>query len=179
MLNSNSSRRFVSILATGLFLIVGGIALATAEKPAAEKDWTKTPYEGSEQDVLDLMAFYKSIELSPEQEQVREAALRDMPAPCCSNFSAATCCCECNLSRSLWGLAKHLIADRGADAGQVRSAVESWVAALNPEGYEGRTCSTGQCNLPFKEDGCGGMAETHLIYDRKPGDGHGAGHRHH
>ena len=177
MLNSTSSRWLASLLALSLFLVVGGVTLATAEKTTSEKDWTKTPYEGTEQDVLDLMAFYRSIELTPEQEQVREAALRDMPAPCCNNFSAATCCCECNLSRSLWGLAKHLIADRGADATQVRSAVESWVAALNPGGYEGRTCTTGQCNLPFKEDGCGGMAETHLIYDREPGGN--AGHRHH
>lgn len=161
---SMSRKRIVLLLALSL-LLVGGFTFATAEKSAAEKDWTQTRYDGSEEEVRTLMAFYSSIQLTPEQEQVREAALRDMPAPCCNNFSAATCCCECNLSRSLWGLAKHLIADRGADAKLVRSAVEAWVSALNPAGYEGRTCMTGKCSLPFKAGGCGGMAEDHLIYD--------------
>ena len=87
-----------------------------------------------------------------------------MPAPCCSNFSAATCCCECNLSRSIWGLSKLLITEHKADAEQVRKAVEGWIEALNPSGYEGKTCTTGRCNLPFKDEGCGGMQEDRLMH---------------
>ena len=129
-----------------------------------QTDWTAGEYEGSREQVLELMGYYKSIQLTPEQEAIRKQALASMPAPCCNNFSAATCCCECNLSRSLWGLSKLLITEHQADAEQVRAAVEGWIEALNPSGYEGNTCTTGRCNLPFKMGGCGGMQEHRLHY---------------
>ena len=49
------------------------------------------------------------------------------------------------------------------DAGQVRDAVNALVEVLNPSGYEGNTCTTGRCNLPFKQGGCGGMNKDQLL----------------
>lgn len=142
-----------------LALLTGGLAA-----DSTETDWTSGSYEGSREQVLELMELYKSIELTPEQETIRRQALDEMPAPCCNNFPAATCCCECNLSRSLWGLSKVLITEHGAGAEEVSKAVTAWIEALNPDGYEGRTCMTGSCNRPFKQGGCGGMNADHLIY---------------
>lgn len=152
-----------------LFLIASmavsaGSLVANSDSESAATDWTAGEYEGSREQVLELMGYYRSIELTAEQEAVRRQALDSMPAPCCNNFSAATCCCECNLSRSIWGLSKLLITEHQANAEQVRAAVEGWIAALNPTGYEGDTCSTGRCNLPFKHDGCGGMQEHRLMH---------------
>ena len=147
--------------------ILGCLALAAGSLLAAsetETDWTAGKYEGSREQTLELMGYYSSIQLTPEQEAVRKEALASMPAPCCNNFSAATCCCECNLSRSIWGLSKLLITEHKADAKQVRKAVEGWIEALNPSGYEGKTCTTGRCNLPFKDGGCGGMQEHRLMH---------------
>lgn len=109
------------------------------------------------------MGYYESIELTPEQQEVKRAALGEMPAPCCSDFSAYTCCCECNLSRTIWGLSNHLIAERGHDAAQVRDAVEEWVATINPDGYSGQVCTTGGCGRAFQHDGCGGMLAGQLV----------------
>ncbi len=144
--------------------LCSGLLFAASEGEAGDTDWTSGNYEGTREQTLELMGYYKSIELTTEQEGIRLEALSSMPAPCCGNFSAATCCCECNLSRSIWGLSKLLITEHKADATKVREAVEAWIAALNPEGYEGRTCNTGRCNTPFKADGCGGMSEHNLIH---------------
>ena len=142
------------------------VLIGSAESPAGQGDrWLAGQFSGSRTEVQALMQHYEAIQLTAEQEKIRRTALQPMPAPCCNNFSAATCCCECNLSRSLWGLSKFLIVEKEADAEQVRAAVEAWVQALNPSGYEGKTCSTGQCNLPFKQGGCGGMNKARLIYD--------------
>jgi hypothetical protein len=160
------TRRRNQLFATllSVFLLAGlGFGLG-AWAGEGEVDWSSGKYTGSEEEVLTLMAFYDSIQLTAEQEAVRQEALGPLPAACCNEFSMATCCCECNLSRSIWGLSKHLIAERGADAEQVRGAVQAWVATINPGGYEGKTCMTGQCGKPFKEDGCGGMNKHHLVH---------------
>ncbi len=152
-----------ALLLASAALLAGGL-LASSETGTGT-DWTAGKYEGSREQTLELMDYYAAIELTSEQEAIRQEALADMPAPCCKHFSAATCCCECNLSRSLWGLSKLLITEHGADAAEVRSAVEGWIAAINPEGYEGETCPTGRCGAPFKHDGCGGMQAHHLVTD--------------
>ena len=38
------------------------------------------------------------IELTPEQELIKKKALSKIPAPCCSDNSAYTCCCPCNMA---------------------------------------------------------------------------------
>lgn len=133
--------------------------LALAGEPAEEFAFT-----GSREEVERLMGHYEAIELSPEEESVRTAALAPLPAPCCSEFSAATCCCECNLSRATWGLAKHLIATLGYGPEAVREAVQRFHAAVNPSGFPGDTCSTGGCSRPMAASGCGGMSAASLVH---------------
>ncbi len=125
--------------------------------------WLAGKFDGSREEILTLMGHYQAIQLTAEQEQVRREALGPVPAFCCKDFSAATCCCECNLSRSLWGLSKFLITEKKADTKQVRDAVGALVEVLNPSGYQGNTCTTGRCNLPFKQGGCGGMNKDRLL----------------
>ena len=120
-------------------------------------------FKGSRAETLKFMEYYAAIELTPAQEAIRVKALENMPAPCCGKFPAATCCCECNLSRSMWGLAKHLIAEEGADAKRVRRAVDAWVSAIAPAGHNGHSCPTGRCGKGFKDGGCGGMRADKLI----------------
>jgi hypothetical protein len=109
-----------------------------------------------------FIAYNRSIRLTPEQERIKAAALSSMPAPCCSEFSLATCCCPCNLAKSAWGLAKHLIAERGYGVEQVKEAERRWIAAVNPGGFTGNVCATGGCNRSFENNGCGGMNEQHI-----------------
>ena len=162
-----------------LAVLVAALPAFTVLMADAKPDWAKGEFTGTQDEVETLIEHYRSITLTEEQEAIRVAALQDMPAPCCNNFSAATCCCECNLSRSLWGLSKYLIVERQADAKQVRSAAEAWVAALNPDGYSGNTCTTGRCNRPFKNDGCGGMRDGHVVFESAShGHGHEHGHKH-
>ena len=88
-----------------------------------------------------------------------------IPAACCADNSAYTCCCPCNLSRTVWGLSAWLITERGADADTVRSEVERWYAAVNEGEFPGNTCYTaGGCGKPFAEGGCGGMHPGHVAW---------------
>jgi hypothetical protein len=52
----------------------------------------------------EFIAYSDSIQLTPEQELVKQEALSRIPAPCCSDNSAYTCCCPCNMAKSWWGL---------------------------------------------------------------------------
>lgn len=106
---------------------------------------------------LEFIAWDSSIQLTPEQEAVKKAALEALPAPCCNDNSAYTCCCPCNISRSTWGLSKWLITEKGFSANQVREKASEWIAYINPNGYSGKACYTGGCSRPFHKDGCGGM----------------------
>lgn len=112
---------------------------------------------------VEFMGYYESIPLTATQERVKEEALRPLPAPCCSEFSALTCCCECNLSRSVWGLSHYLIT-QGHGAEEVRRSVQQWLAFVNPDGHSGRACTSGRCGRPFAQDGCGGMNPSALVF---------------
>lgn len=110
-----------------------------------------------------FIAANQTIELTPAQESVRRAALNAIPAPCCDNFSAYTCCCECNMAQSIWGLSKTLIARHGFDAEQVRDAAKKWIHFINPAGFSGDVCfSAGGCARAFADNGCGGMRPSDL-----------------
>jgi hypothetical protein len=109
-----------------------------------------------------FMEWERKIQLNREQEQIKKDALSAIPAPCCSDNSAYTCCCPCNMSRTIWGLANHMIARQGANAREVRAKAEEWIAYINPNGYDGKACYTGRCPRPFREDGCGGMNASQL-----------------
>ncbi|MDX1643492.1 MAG: hypothetical protein R3244_03935 [Thermoanaerobaculia bacterium] len=141
-----------------LALIAGWVALAPAAVEA-EVEFTDV-----ERQTAEFHRYYEEITLTPEEQKVFEAALAELPAPCCSDRSALTCCCECNMARSWWGLSKHLITERGYDAAEVRTAVEGWFEFINPDGFSGDSCYAGKCFKAFRHDGCGGMMKDQVIY---------------
>jgi hypothetical protein len=110
-----------------------------------------------------FISYFKDITLSPEELKIRNEALSSIPAPCCDNYSAATCCCVCNLARSIWGLSNYLLQEEGYSADKVKGSVQEWLAFTNPNGYSGNACFDGGCGRPFYRDGCGGMEEGKLV----------------
>jgi hypothetical protein len=128
---------------------------ANAAAAAAEGGPTFT---GERAETERFIAWERDIQLTAEQEEVRVAALTPLPAPCCKQFSAATCCCRCNMAKATWGLAKHMIV-AGSAAEQVRAAVAAYHLAINPQGFSGNVCAAGGCGRAFAHDGCGGMGE--------------------
>ena len=138
-------------------------AVLTVSVWAAGKS-VEVEFNDIERQTRQFMEYNRSLEMTPAQEKVRKAALGPLPAPCCSDRSSYTCCCECNLSRATWGLSKHLVANLGYDADQVRAKVVEWFEAVNPNGFPGDSCYTGGCMKPFVAGGCGGMLEQTLIF---------------
>jgi hypothetical protein len=87
----------------------------------------------------------------------------------------STCCCDCNLAKSVWGLSGYLAAEKGFGAEQVQESALQWLRfihsdyyvgrelanrGVNPDKYDlprGDSCYTGRCELPFEGAGCGGM----------------------
>lgn len=112
----------------------------------------------------EFMGYYEAIEITPEQEQVKRQALTAIKAPCCSDNTAYTCCCPCNMAKTWWGLANHLIANEGYGADEVQAAVEGWIEFINPKGFSGEACYTGGCARPFHRDGCGGMDQRNVVF---------------
>jgi hypothetical protein len=106
---------------------------------------------------LQFIDWYQTIQLTPAQEAVKKAALEPLPAPCCSDNSAYTCCCKCNISRTVWGLSAYMIAKNNAGADEVRNKVKEWISFISPKGHSGRSCYNGGCARTFSNDGCGGM----------------------
>ncbi len=119
--------------------------------------------------------YYQTASLTADQEGVMENALLPLKAPCCDDNPMSTCCCDCNLAKSVWGLSGHLIAEEDFGAEQVRESALQWLRfihsdyyvgqeladrGVNPDAYglpKGDSCYTGRCELPFGESGCGGM----------------------
>jgi hypothetical protein len=141
-----------------------GIAGTAPAKGAASPAPVTPTFKGDRAETERFIAYERSIQLTPEQEAVRVAALSVLPAPCCKEFTADTCCCRCNMARATWGLAKHLIVDEGANAERVRVAVAAWHRAINPDGFSGDVCSTGGCGRSFEHNGCGGMTDGKLVF---------------
>ena len=121
-------------------------------------------FEDAERQSRQFIEWYRTIQLTPEQEAVKKAALEPLPAPCCSDKSAYTCCCQCNISRTMWGLAHYMIAEQDARAEKVREKVQEWVRFVSPDGHSGKTCYIGGCPRPFRQDGCGGMNAGHVVF---------------
>ena len=138
------------------------VMIAAASWPAAAAE--EIAFKDVKQQTAQFMEWYKTIKLTPQQESVKKAALTALPAPCCSDNTAYTCCCECNVSRTIWGLSHYLIAKQGASATQVTAKVKQWIAFVNPKGFEGKACYSGGCARPFAKDGCGGMNAGHVAF---------------
>jgi hypothetical protein len=111
----------------------------------------------------EFIGYHNSIALTPKQEQIKSEALSTIPAPCCSDNFISTCCCPCNLAKSVWGLSDLLIVKHNYSVNQVKEAVSEWVQFTNKDGYAGNACYKRRCNLPFSEDGCGGMDERTIF----------------
>ncbi|MYI80782.1 MAG: hypothetical protein F4060_12670 [Holophagales bacterium] len=110
-----------------------------------------------------LIAYDAEIVLTPEQEEIKRAALTPIPAPCCSDRSAYTCCCQCNLGRAWWGLSKVLITEHGQSAAEVQANVERWIRNVRPQGFAGDSCYTGRCSTAARHDGCSGMNPRRIV----------------
>lgn len=157
-----STYRALGIAAVALVAVAGLAVVATGEKGGSASDPASDEVR---QLAKQYMGYYKTIELTPEQEAVKKEALEALPAACCSDNTAYTCCCPCNLSKTIWGLSNHLIAEQGANAEEVKKAVQEWTARINPDGYSGDVCYTrGGCGRAFAENGCGGMHESQLTW---------------
>ena len=155
------SRSFAAVGAAAVLAFLLGLAgavLAGAD-PAAE-----LRFDDVRRQTEEFIGYHRQIELTPEQQQVFEEALDALPAPCCKDRTATTCCCSCNMARSWWGLAKHLIADEGLGAEAVRTKVAEWFDFIHPDGYAGDACYRGRCGRPFRHDGCGGMRDGEVVY---------------
>lgn len=161
MKNSRSwvNARFVSTLGGLLLLAVAGYAFQ--QTAGAEETKNRAPESVREQ-AARYISYYHSIHLTQEQEDTKARALQAIPAPCCNSYSIATCCCPCNLAKSVWGLSNYLIAKKGYDAEKVKNEVKQWLARINENGFSGVACFKGQCGRSFDQDGCGGMNEEHI-----------------
>ncbi|MBU2559478.1 hypothetical protein KKA03_01115 [archaeon] len=153
--------RFFGIIVVAALLAgcTGGASNNSAGEP------TKSGYEfySVEEQTPIFISYYNSIKLTPAQEKIKNDALSRMPAPCCTDYSMASCCCPCNFAKSTWGLAAHLIVNEGYNADQVEDAANTWIAFAYPNGYEGDACYEGRCGVEFENDGCGGMTEQLII----------------
>ncbi|MDX1631031.1 MAG: hypothetical protein R3234_04180, partial [Thermoanaerobaculia bacterium] len=88
---------------TGILVASAG---STGDDPSAQvssRAEEEGRFTGDREETERFLARYRTIELTPEQEKVRFEALDALPAPCCSQFTAATCCCECNMAKATWG----------------------------------------------------------------------------
>ena len=141
---------------------LGGVALAIGAAIALGRaGQTGTPGPESpevEARTAEYASYDQSVILTPQQERERAEVLAGLPSPCCRNHTMAGTCCKCVLSKTISGLAKHLIAERDYDAAHVRAGVLEWLQRADKEGFPGHACSTREgCRRPFNQHGCGGM----------------------
>ena len=147
--------------------VIGGVALYSAGVVAGEgesSDGSAIEFTDVRRQTREFIGYNKSINLTPEQEAVKREALEGLPAPCCKDKTAYTCCCSCNMAQSWWGLSKYLIAEHGYGADEVREAVKDWFEFINPNGFTGDACYTRGCGRPFHRNGCGGMSEERVVF---------------
>jgi hypothetical protein len=152
------------------FVLLFGVPLAASlalDRAASSRTSHYVKFVDAPSQTAEFIGYSRSITLTPGEQKVRDEALRAMEAPCCEEFSLATCCCPCNLAKSAWGLTNYLIARKGASAAEVRDAVGGWLAFVNPNGFSGDACDTARgCARRFAHNGCGGMDERNLLTAR-------------
>jgi hypothetical protein len=122
----------------------------------------KFVFRDAETQAREYIGYYHTINLTAEQEAIKAEVLKAMPAACCRNSTAYTCCCPCNLSKSLWGLSNYVIATHRATADELRTVADAWLGFVNPDGFQGSACYQGRCEEKPSKDGCGGMNENDL-----------------
>jgi hypothetical protein len=166
-----AQRKVSPSIRAGVFVFVGlaavGVALGSQSPRAVQKQ--QLVFRDAAAQAKEFIGYYHSIPLSPQQQKVKEDALGAIKAPCCKDYPVLTCCCPCNMAKTVWGLSQYLIARKGYEAAEVRDAVTRWLEFINPGGYTGNACYTGGCSRPFAENGCGGMDESKLVAARRGG----------
>lgn len=160
------TRKTYTLTGVAFLAVAALFAFQSAGSATAETVTTVAGIElhDVEAQTQEFIGYDDAIELTPEQEAIRVEALSALPAPCCSDNTAATCCCPCNMAKSTWGLAKYLITEKGAGVEEVRQAARDWHRFINPAGFSGDVCYTGGCNLAFKDGGCGGMNKDNPVF---------------
>ena len=154
-----------SRLAAALGVAVIASAAFTVQGDTAVMPKTKIPvFKDVQAQAKEFIGYSDSILLTPEQEKIKEEVLSSIPAPCCKKFSALTCCCACNMAKTTWGLTNVMLTRHGADAKQLRAAVQEWFRVINPGGFTGDACFKGGCGRPFAKNGCGGMDKDRLVF---------------
>jgi hypothetical protein len=150
---------------TATLLVGAGLALAI---PATKKDPSgkkQAPlFQAVRAQTKQFIAWADSILLTPEQKKIKEEVLSSIPATCCRQYSMLTCCCACNMAKTIWGLSNHMLVHEGADAKQLRTAVLEWTRAIGPKGFTGDACFKGGCARPFAQNGCGGMDSEKVVF---------------
>jgi hypothetical protein len=185
------TRQYVIVSLLALALSVGAIWLlnqrqsvsaATPAEVAAEiipqeGDPTSYGIHLSLANTQMFIDYYNTLALTPEQQNVMQEALLPLKAPCCDDNSMATCCCPCNLAKSVWGLSSYLIVEENYGSEQVKESALQWLRFIHSDyhimrelenrgvnpgkyglSYEA-PCYSGGCELPFIDGGCGGMQE--------------------
>jgi hypothetical protein len=151
-------RAFASRLSALLPWLAVSAALLAADRSSREPRFTDAASQAAE-----YIGYASSIPLGPAQLKQRDRVLERIPAPCCSKFSSRTCCCPCNLAKSIWGLSNFVIARQAATDAELERAVRAWIRFVNPGGFSGTTCDTaGGCGRRFSQNGCGGMNDRVL-----------------
>jgi len=155
-----------TIFRVALLVLAVLVSGATARNGAEPTETAKVDIEFTDvkKQTREFMEYYETIDLTREQELVKLEALSKLSAACCADNSAYTCCCVCNLSRTVWGLTAYLIAERDYGAAQVREAVREWIRFVNPDGFSGDACYRGGCARSFENNGCGGMSPGRVIW---------------
>lgn len=145
--------------------VLTALLLASLGQAGAATEPAKRPrFDDVKARTTEFIGWSSSILLTPEQEKTKRQALGAIPAPCCKEYSIATCCCPCNLAKTVWGLANYAIARLGYDAAQTRALTVEWLQATNPAGYSGDACHRGGCPKRFSANGCGGMKEDAVVF---------------
>jgi hypothetical protein len=158
-MNRTNRYMIVALCAITLLFTIG--AQSGTETKTSEKTLKFTDVQTQ---TAEFIGYYKSIKLTPEQEKLKTEVLSKIPAPCCSEYSIATCCCPCNLAKSVWGLSNYAITNLNYDAKKLNYAVLEWIEFTHKNGHAGDSCSKGRCGSSFAEDGCGGMKEGEIVY---------------
>jgi hypothetical protein len=130
----------------------------------AKQENGKIVFKDVRTDTAKFIEYYKTIKLTPAQEKIKSAALTTIAAPCCSKFSVATCCCPCNMAKTVWGLSNYAIAQKGYNTEQLKELVVEWLQFTNKDKYTGDACFTGGCGRAFRENGCGGMIDSDVVF---------------
>jgi len=144
-----------------LFVLLVPLGAALALDRAANSGASVLPrFTDAHKQAAEFIGYSRTIKLTDAQKAMRDEVLTKIDAPCCKKYTTAKFCCDCNLSRSIQGLAAQMIAKKKAGPVEVRTAVLSWIHFVNPNGFSRYICDEpGACARDFAADGCGGMAE--------------------